>query len=252
MHVRTFTRAASDYIRQHWYKIGLVLLLLFVLMKKDLTFNINLRTPARALPEQLPPPTQKAKKDKSQERLTDQTSRESLLTESPQADLFDLSAFSRKNRQPKAMEQLAKVGEEAVIAYLKRFARVATHESDKFGIPASVILANALLHSYAGHSELAKAGNNHFALPCTSDWQGNTGEHANHCYRYYENAWTSFRDHSMYLTTGAMAANTKKLNRNDYKAWAKAIEKNGFSQEKNLTKQLITLIEQYNLTQLDE
>ena len=71
------------------------------------------------------------------------------------------------------------------------------------------------------------------------------------CFRTYENAWTSFRDHSYYITTGRMAA-LKKLKDADYKAWAKALEKADFSNDEDFAAQLIMVVEKYELTKLDE
>ena len=141
--------------------------------------------------------------------------------------------------------------EGSIQAYIARFSKVAASERKKFGIPASIILGNALLHSLAGTAEIAEAGaNNHFALRCTPDWQGPQRTYAGQCYRQYENAWTSFRDHSFYITTGSFS-HLRQLSDTDYKGWADALEKAGFSQEKDLGRQLVKAIQVYGLEKLD-
>ena len=105
-------------------------------------------------------------------------------------------------------------------------------------------------HSRAGTADMAGPGaNNHFAIPCTPDWQGPQQTYSGQCYRQYENAWTSFRDHSFYITTGPFA-HLRQLSDSDYKGWAAALEKAGFSKEKNLGRQLVKVVETYGLQEL--
>lgn len=251
MNVGNATTKIAMYMRHNWFKIGIALILVFILTKKDLTFNINLRAPARQAPppqEKQVQPTQKAK---NKEVLTESAETPVAAEVKPKKELFDMSLFGKKSAPPKAIDELAKVDEATKQAYLKRFARVAVSESGKFNIPASVILANALLQSQGGTRELAEKANNQFGLPCTHDWQGDKTEVDGNCYRKYENAWTSFRDHSFYVTTGSYAS-LRKIARTDYKAWAKALEKAGFSGEEDLAKQLVKIIEEYELTKLDQ
>ncbi len=252
MTLGNFTTKTGVYLRQHWFKIGLAILFVLLLTKKDLSFNINLRTPARpTAPAQSAPP-QPAQKAKQREVLTDELHSPATMAEArPKSELFNLSLFRKKADAPQLIRQLDQMDEAVIAAYFKRFARVAVSESNKFGIPASIILANALLLSQSGAGTLATAQHNHFALPCTPDWEGPQAEHQGFCYRSYENAWTSFRDHSFYITTGAYG-HLRKLPATNYKSWAKALEKAGFAKEKDLAKQLIQLIERYDLHKLDQ
>jgi flagellum-specific peptidoglycan hydrolase FlgJ len=241
----------ANYLRQNWFKIGIAIVLIFLLTKKDLTFNINLRTPAKPTNAPQEAPAEAPSEKKTKEILSEQTTQPVADTK-PKKQLFDLSSiFSKKEDAPTAFEQLSKIDDEIKNNYLKRFARVAVTESGKFNIPASIILANAMLHSQAGTTPWAREGNNQFALGCTEDWRGEKLEQDDACYRSYENAWTSFRDHSFYVTTGSFE-HLRRIDRKDYKGWAKGLERAGFSEEKNLAEQLIQVIEAYELTQLDE
>ncbi|MFN7118217.1 MAG: glucosaminidase domain-containing protein [Saprospiraceae bacterium] len=235
----------AGYLQRNWFKIAIAAFLVFILVKKDLTFSINMRAPAQQRQEE---PVQKTKKERVEERLTDVKG----VAEQSETNLLDVSSiFSSKKGSAPAIEALQQIDDAKIQAYLKRFARVAASESEKFGIPASVILGNALLQSYAGERAIAQQTNNQFALPCTPDWQGGSKELDGKCFRTYENAWTSFRDHSYYITTGRMS-NLKTLKNENYKTWAKALEKADFSNDDNYASQLIQVIEKYQLTKLDE
>lgn len=250
-------KKVTSYIRNHWFKIGLAVICLFVILKKDLSFNLNLNTPIRQKIEQekQPLPVEQKKKRATQERFTEITPEQqpAPANPAPVMDKFDLSpSFGGEDEVAlSAIEQLAAVDQIVKEKYIKRFARVVITERQKFGIPASIILANAMLHSAAGQSTLSKEGNNHFKIPCTDDWQGESERLGGKCYRQYENAWTSFRDHSLYLTTGPFSE-LRGLGNEDYKSWAKMLEKANFSDEPKLGKQLIRLIEEYELFILDE
>ena len=250
-------KKVTYYIRNHWFKIGIIAIALFVILKKDLSFNLNLNTPVRQKMERekQPLPVEQQQEEVIQERFTENTTEKEMTpaNPSPVMDKFDLSPSFRNsdNDDQTALERLAGVDDEAKEKYIKRFARVVITERQKYGIPSSIILANALLHSSAGKSPLSINDNNHFNIKCSSDWTGNGEKYEGKCYRTYENAWTSFRDHSLYITTGAFSK-LRTLPSDDYKAWAKALERNNFSDEPKLAKQLIQLIEDYELHILDK
>ncbi len=231
------------YLQRNWFKLSLAALLIFVALKKDLSFKLNLNTPVRM--EQAPvepPPQEKAVKS---ERYTDHQS--SKRYSSGQTEHFDITAAARAGRPASAIERLQRTGSEQVEAYIKRFRRVAESEEAKFGVPAPVIMANALLQSQAGTALWAKEGrNNHFLLPCTPDWQGSEKSYDGHCLRQYENAWTSFRDHSFFVTTGPYA-DLKALGKDNIRGWANALEEKGFSGEPEFARQLLETIQLYNL-----
>jgi flagellum-specific peptidoglycan hydrolase FlgJ len=149
-----------------------------------------------------------------------------------------------------AAQSLARVEASIRDAFINRFRRVALEEQEKFGIPASIILGNALLISQAGESEGVQKGLNFFGLPCTPDWQGEKGDIAGKCYRYYETAWMSFRDHSLYLTTGKYSG-TRALKGKDFSAWALFLEKEGFAPVPNYSLQVLEVIQTYHLDRKD-
>ncbi len=140
-------------------------------------------------------------------------------------------------------------------AYIKRFFKVAKVEMDKFGIPASIKLAQGLLESNAGKSRLAAEHLNHFGLKCFSKTcdKGHCSNHSDDShkdfFRNYKSAWESWRDHSQFLT-GARYAHLKSHGK-DYKKWAKGLKKAGYATDKKYDKKLIGIIELYGLDQYD-
>ena len=224
-------------------------------MKKDLSFRINLNAPVQIEDsrDRKSKPVQQEEKKNKRETFTDLFESEpEKAPETPvRDDRFDFTGLiGEPEKVITAYDQLQDIDQAITEAYLKRFAKVALMEKEKFGIPASIILANGLLHSKAGKEMPAAKANNHFAIRCTRDWEGDQMTHQGDCYRSYESAWTSFRDHSFYLTTGSFS-HLPKLGEVDYKAWAKGLEKGGYSSQPNLARQLITVIDQYGLAELD-
>ena len=158
--------------------------------------------------------------------------------------------FKEKKKRIDFLGKLDEVDQSVKEAYLERFAHVAKSEQEKFQIPASIILANALLHSQGGYNNLSTDYNNHFSIPCGDNWDGGMGSSEGTCYRIYESAWMSFRNHSQYITSGKFA-DLVDLDATDYHGWAKGLAKRNFSNDKNLAKNLIRIIEQYGLNDLD-
>lgn len=233
------------YIRGNWFKLALAALLAFVAFKKDLSFNIRLNSPAHQESPQIQKPVHQEHKKES-ERLTDATSpaQESART----IDRLDISSLLG-GAAPSLEDRLEQADPAIVKTYISRFTHVAKSEQRKYGIPACVILAGALLQSEAGQNELALKGNNQFGLPCTSDWQGETIQYKGNCYRKYENAWTSFRDFSLYLSTGAIGQNILKLHPENCRDWAKAVTKADIFLEKDIPDQIMQVITRYQLDQ---
>ena len=141
-------------------------------------------------------------------------------------------------------------------AYIQRFSKVAQSEMNKFGIPASIKLAQGLLESNNGKSRLAAENFNHFGLKCFSKscQKGHCSNHSDDShkdfFRKYQSAWESWRDHSQFLM-GPRYAHLQKHDKKDYKKWAKGLKKAGYATDKKYDKKLIDLIEQYELHRFD-
>lgn len=241
------TSKVKLYLQNHWLKIGIAAVLILVLMKKDLSFSVDLNAP-NSLPskEKSVSPPVKAKGEK-REILSEKQSTEE---ESPITKLFVAPLNNLLGENKERSDKFWLLDEDLKVNFINRFTHVAENEQLKYGVPASVILACGLLMSEAGNSELARQGNNYFGLPCTADWMGNEGYHESKCYRYYENAWTSFRDNSLYLTTYLFPG--KQLPANNHRGWIAALEQVKFADEPNLSAQLLKIIDHYDLQELDK
>lgn len=149
-----------------------------------------------------------------------------------------------------ALQILRRIEEHQIQAFLNRFHPVAQTEQERYGIPASITLANGLLHSQGGMRPALNENFNFFGLPCTPDWRGQTHQSGQICLRAYPNAWTSFRDHSLFVTTGRFAQLTS-LSDSDYRAWTAGIDQLGYPHANDLGQQLLQVIEEYGLNRYD-
>ena len=140
-------------------------------------------------------------------------------------------------------------------SYINRYKDIAMREMNDYGIPASITLAQGILESGVGKSELAVKANNHFGIKCHNDWEGEKVYHdddkRNECFRKYDRPEESFVDHSLFLKNRSRYSFLFELDRTDYKAWAKGLKQAGYATDPNYAKRLIALIEENNLHQYD-
>ena len=118
-----------------------------------------------------------------------------------------------------------------VAAYVQKYAPIARKEMKKHGIPASITLAQGILESGSGKSELARKSNNHFGIKCHNTWKGKKVYHDDdekgECFRKYKNPKQSFRDHSEFLTGRDRYAFLFDYSTKNYKAWAEGLKRQG-------------------------
>lgn len=137
--------------------------------------------------------------------------------------------------------------------YIAQFRDIAINEMKRSGVPASITLAQGILESENGNSELVKKSNNHFGIKCKSNWSGETVTHdddANgECFRAYTNADESYRDHSDFLRNNKRYGSLFTLDPEDYAGWARGLKKAGYATNPRYPELLIRYIEQYNLQQ---
>lgn len=141
------------------------------------------------------------------------------------------------------------------LSYIDEFKSVAIEEMNAYGIPASITLAQGILESGSGNSDLAKYANNHFGIKCTSDWKGKNyfrdDDQKNDCFRVYRDARESFKDHSEFLKRKRYS-NLFQLDKNDYKSWAQGLKQAGYATNPKYPDMLISTIEKYQLYQYDQ
>ncbi|HSN47621.1 MAG TPA: glucosaminidase domain-containing protein [Flavobacterium sp.] len=148
-----------------------------------------------------------------------------------------------------------KVTNQMVLAYIENYKGVAQANMEKYGIPASIILGQAILESGSGTGPLSAQANNHFGIKCHKDWLGQTVKHnddaVDECFRKYYNASESFRDHALFLTKRPRYSSLFKLNKTDYRAWSKGLKAAGYATDPKYPTKLIALIERYQLYKYD-
>ncbi len=157
--------------------------------------------------------------------------------------------------QPVATTPSQPQSKDAYSSYIAQYGSMAVDQMKKYGIPASITLAQGLLESDAGRSTLATKCNNHFGIKCHNDWTGKKMYHDDdarqECFRCYSSADDSFRDHSLFLVNGARYQSLFKLGPTDYKGWAKGLKAAGYATSPTYADKLIELIERYGLDRYD-
>lgn len=161
----------------------------------------------------------------------------------------------KKNINPYAPVSTKELSDADVKNYVKRFSKVAIDEMYRYGVPASISLAQAIIESRCGNSTLARNNNNHFGVKCFSKkcadghCTNHNDDHHKDFFRNFDSAWESWRVHSELLTNGKY----KKLTDygTNYKKWATGLASCGYASDKGYSDKLIAVIEKYKLNQFD-
>ncbi|MBP5395598.1 MAG: glucosaminidase domain-containing protein [Bacteroidales bacterium] len=148
----------------------------------------------------------------------------------------------------------AQYTENDIYNYIEQYHGLAIEKMRTHGIPASITLAQGILESAAGTSELAVKANNHFGIKCHSTWSGPTyykdDETSNECFRKYDKAEDSYRDHSEFLKARRYQS-LFSIPPTDYKAWAEGLKECGYATNPKYPERLTGLIEKYRLSRYD-
>ncbi|MFZ2900961.1 MAG: glucosaminidase domain-containing protein [Saprospiraceae bacterium] len=226
-----------DWIGRYWFQLFLIFLALHIFLRKDISVQVNMKSLGSALESGYDDnaggmvravPASLSLGDQLFSKGEPDQGRAFYYLLNPKA--------AKKDRVPREVlvSELEKSRK-----LVERFARVALAERSKFNIPASILLAQAILCSHNGESPYVKKGNNYFALPAKS------GE-----YRAFHSAWESFREHSKRMRAGEFDS-LQRIPLTDYKAWASGLEDAGFSPERGYARNLIRIVELLDLDQFD-
>ncbi|MEO1260097.1 MAG: glucosaminidase domain-containing protein [Bacteroidota bacterium] len=234
------TAVAPSKVRLPWTKLIVVLALGFMAFKEDLSFSVGMGKAAQtakfgsaAVAEEV---VLKEKKDEGE------------------GGLFSIFSEEKKDYFAEGPGDNAK--DKKIKAYVRRFKDVAIAEKERYGIPASIKMAQAIVESNSGHSALSRKNNNHFGIKCFSKTckKGhctNFGDDSHKdFFRKYGSAWESWRAHSKMIVNGRYKPLLK--HGNDYKKWAKGLKKLGYATAKHYEQTLVGIIEKYHLHTLDE
>ena len=146
-------------------------------------------------------------------------------------------------------------GAEDQRAYIQQWKEEAIRQMVQHRIPASITLAQGLLESGSGKSELSRKSNNHFGIKCHKDWQGGRtyydDDEKGECFRVYDDPRDSYHDHSLFLKKKRYEP-LFALDIDDYKGWAKGLKRCGYATSPTYAKALIELIERHGLDRYDD
>ena len=139
--------------------------------------------------------------------------------------------------------------------YIEKYSSLAVEEMYRSGIPASITLAQGLLESGNGCSELALKSNNHFGIKCHNNWEGKKvyydDDAKGECFRKYPKPEDSYRDRSDFLRYRARYRFLFDLEHTDYEGRAHGLKKAGYATDPKYPQKLIRLIEEYELYRFD-
>lgn len=154
-----------------------------------------------------------------------------------------------------SVSMMAQTLNQDYIAYIEKYKQAAVNQELTHKIPACITLAQGLLESGAGKSELAVQANNHFGIKCHNTWTGETYTHndetLNECFRKYASAEESFEDHAIFLEKPRYQK-LFELEITDYKGWARGLKECGYATDVNYAPKLIKIIEDYDLVAIAE
>lgn len=253
MKMRAYQATTLAFLQNHWFKLAIVVIILTAFAGKNLNVNFRMGKPAQEeqpmlqqQPKAVQPLLHTPKEPiKKREKFTEEVP--TVAQENSISKTGLLSVFGGDNTPTLAPDaELIIAPEATIMAYVKRFEKVAVAEMEKFNIPASITLAQSLLASQAGTSIIADQTNNYFNLECGNSWTEKIATYDGTCMRSYESAWFSFRNHSKHLSEGAFKALTN-LDKTDYQRWAKGLALAGYSKDPLYAEKLIRIIEQYGL-----
>ncbi|HFA51640.1 MAG TPA: hypothetical protein ENJ95_21715 [Bacteroidetes bacterium] len=232
------TAVAPSTVRLPWGKLSIVGLMAFMAFKRDVSFSVGMGEVAQ---------TPKYRSAAVAEGVA-------LKEKGTEASLFSL--FSEKKKDVFADAPGDNAKDRKIKAYVRRFKDVAIAEKERFGIPASIKMAQAIVESNSGKSALATKNNNHFGIKCFSKTCkkghcSNFGDDSHKdFFRKYNSAWESWRAHSKMIVSGRYKPLLKYGD--DYRKWARGLKKRGYATAKHYEQTLIDIIEKYHLDELDK
>ena len=143
--------------------------------------------------------------------------------------------------------------------YIDKYKEAAIQQMIRYGIPASVTLAQGIIESSNGKSQLAQNENNHFGIKATKAWLDAGGGYGvytddkpNEKFCKYNSVADSYEHHSQFLKNNQRYANCFKLSPDDYKGWCMGLDKAGYATSGTYGPSLIKTIERLNLQEIDK
>lgn len=212
--------------RLSWFRLGLMLLALFIFTQKQVDFTLSVGR--EGIAAGTTPGRHSALSDAHQSGGVANAASAASMGVLPVAHQETASGVSAGKAWNVNDLDAARVR-----AYVNRFEKVAQGEEEKFSLPAPATMALAILHSEAGSAAAAKRDNNHFGTITAGD--------------YYENAWSNWRAHSEIVNKRFPQLANNSVN---YQQWVAALAKTNYSSDPQLTNKIMDIVERFNLDRL--
>ena len=139
--------------------------------------------------------------------------------------------------------------------YINKYKKIAVAHMERYGIPASITMAQGILESDCGNSWLSQASNNHFGIKCKRNWTGDVvyydDDEKGECFRSYPSVEASYQDHAEFLDSQPRYDSLFSYAPNDYKSWARGLKAAGYATALDYAQRLIRIIEESKLYLLD-
>ena len=142
--------------------------------------------------------------------------------------------------------------------YVDKYAEAAMEQMRRYGIPASVTLAQGILESGSGQSELSRKGNNHFGIKASSSWLESGGRYLvysddrpNEKFCQYASVADSYEHHSLFLKGNSRYSGLFKLSPDDYVGWTVGLQSAGYATDKSYASSLQSVIKSNGLDKYD-
>lgn len=267
---------AYEAIQKYWLRVALLAFAAILVQQKDLSINLQLNAieqpfsfsnnqPVENTPQiagqamntsLLTRSSSSAPKAKPAAYTTNTKVKKQSKKDDNLANTYSNMVYTDKKFATNEKEKARQKKREKQLKYVAKYEKIARKEMEKFGIPASITLAQGLLESNAGESRLATKNKNHFGIKCFSrsckkgHCSNFTDDSHKDFFRKYNNTWESFRAHSLLLKNKRYRG-LYKYPKSDYKNWARGLKKAGYATDKHYAEKLINTIEYLGLQKYD-
>lgn len=140
--------------------------------------------------------------------------------------------------------------------YVEKYKAIAIAHMERYGIPASITMAQGILESDSGNSRLSTSSNNHFGIKCKKSWTGDRVYHDDdargECFRAYSSVEASYQDHADFLDQSPRYDSLFAYPSDDYRSWARGLKAAGYATAPDYAERLVKIIESMKLYLLDK
>ena len=140
--------------------------------------------------------------------------------------------------------------------YVEKYKAIAIAHMERYGIPASITMAQGILESDSGNSHLSTSSNNHFGIKCKKSWTGDRVYHDDdakgECFRAYPSVEASYQDHADFLDQSPRYDSLFAYPSDDYRSWARGLKAAGYATAPDYAERLVKIIESMKLYLLDK